>query len=198
MNLAETSKLLTLIARYDKRKVDDGDVVAWQPILADLNQADCEFAVVRHFGTSDAYLMPVHVRRGALERARERHRRDREAQEQRALADYAATAGPLTDRSEEIRALVDQVREVLPEGDREALMPRTVAWEREHRAYQRAIAAEPNPAYDPTMRPVEWSASKTPPPGAWWEDEQVRERHAQALLADAGRLRRPDTAKESA
>jgi len=44
---------------------------------------------------------------------------------------------------------VARVRADLPEGSREALKPRTVAWEREHAAYARSQEGEPNPHYRP-------------------------------------------------
>ncbi|GIH07385.1 hypothetical protein Rhe02_54520 [Rhizocola hellebori] len=62
MNLAETSDLLALIARYDNRRIDDATVVAWQAVLQDLELPDCQAAVVRHTAGSDAYLKPFHIR----------------------------------------------------------------------------------------------------------------------------------------
>ncbi|GAB3817750.1 hypothetical protein GCM10027605_68970 [Micromonospora zhanjiangensis] len=190
MNKSQVAAILGLIAARDRRTVGEVDVHAWHEDIGDLDFDDVRQAISAHFRDSTEYLMPAHIRRLAAGLARERHRLEREAAEQRAIEAYAATAGPLTDRSAEIRAFVDEVRGALPEGDREALMPRAVAWEREHRAFQRQQDAEPNPAFDPSMRPVrEWNASKTPPPGAWWEDADARERHAKTLLAEAGRLR---------
>jgi hypothetical protein len=48
-----------------------------------------------------------------------------------------------------VRALLESVRAMLPEGSREALMPRRVAWEEEHKAYRRQRDAQPNPHYRP-------------------------------------------------
>lgn len=190
MTPGDTARVLTKAAAFDQRTIGETDVMAWHEALADLDAADALAAISRHYATSEQRIMPVHVRRIAVEIGRERRRALREAEEHRAIAAYAEQAGPLTDRSAEIQQFVGQVRDVLPEGDREALHPRTVAWEREHRAHQRATTAEPNPHFDPTMRPIpEWSASKTNPAGAWWQDPEVRERHAKQLLAEAGRLR---------
>lgn len=199
MNHAQVATILALAATRDRRTVGETDVRAWHQDIGDLEFADARDAVSAHFRESTEYLMPAHVRRLATEIRRERLRIEREAGERLALEQYRAGAGPLTDRSAEIQAFVGQVRAVLPEGDREALMPRQVAWEREHRAYQRQQDAEPNPAFDPSMRPIpEWNASKLPPAGAWWEDTDLREKHARELLADAGRLRpRRDQSKET-
>lgn len=190
MTPGETARVLAKAAAFDQRTIGESDVLAWHEALADLNGADALNAITQHYATSDQRIMPVHVRRLATDIRRERHRIERETDEQRAIESYRAQAGPLADRSAEIQAFVGQVREVLPEGDREALRPRTVAWEREHRAYERAANAEPNPDYDPGMAPVaEWCAGKGEPAGEWWQDDTARERHAQTLLAEAGRLR---------
>lgn len=190
MTPGDAARVLTKAAAFDQRTIGESDVLAWHEALVDLDGADALAAVSRHYGTSEQRIMPSHVRRLAAEIARERHRVEREAEEQFALEQYRAQAGPLRDRSDDIRDLVSQVRTELPAGDREALRPRTVAWEREHVAHQRAAGAEPNPAYDPSMQPIpEWSRTRTEPEGCWWEDDQARERHAKTLLAEAGRLR---------
>lgn len=190
MHKSHIAAVLGLIAARDRRTIGETDIRAWHQDIGDLDfDVACE-AVSVHFRESTEYLMPAHLRRIAAGIIRERRRQLREAEEQRAIEQYAAAAGPLTDRSAEIQAFVGRVRSVLPDGDREALMPRQVAWEREHRAYQRQQEAVPNPAFDPSMGSIpEWNAAKTPPPGAWWEDADARERHAKTLLAEAGRLR---------
>lgn len=194
MNLDETAALTSILfTAYDRPKpdgIDDVWFAAMQDVPFDLARA----AAIQLIQTSTFLPKVAEIRTRAAELHRERRRIEREQQEQRAIAAYAAEAGPLTDRSADIRALVGQVRTVIPEGDREALKPRTVAWEREHRHHQRQAEAEPNPAYDPAMRPVaEWDAGKAKAPdGAWWEDTAARERHAKTLLADAGRLRTTD------
>lgn len=192
MNLEETGVLLVKAAGYDNRTIGHGNVLAWHEALADLRLDDCLRAVALHHRSSTEYLMPVHVRRLAQDVRHDRQERELEAQRQLELAAYAEQAGPLTDRSQDIQDFVHEVRDTLPEGDLEALHPRREYWRREYTAYQRQINGEPNPHFDPTMGPVPtWQASKHPPEGAWWEDADKRERHAKTLLAEAGRLHRP-------
>lgn len=190
VNLADTNDLLTFIARFDNRRFDDATVLAWHPVVADLTLADCQQAVAQHFGTSDAYLMPVHIRRLVDGIKRDRVRALRAAEQRQAIeAHESVPRGTLRDRTAEIREFVASVRSVLPDGDEEALRPRAKHWEREHRAHQRQQSAVPNPDYDPSMQPIpEWSADRAKPAGCWWEDEQARERHSKVLLAEAGRL----------
>jgi hypothetical protein len=192
MNLEETGALLAKAAGYDNRTIGQGNVLAWHEALNDLRLDDCLQAVTLHHRSSSEYLMPVHIRRLAAEVRRERQERELETERRLELEAYAADAGPLTDRSQEIQEFVHHVRDALPEGDVEALHPRREFWRREHTAYQRQINGEPNPHFDPTMGPIPtWQASKHPPEGAWWEDPEKRERHAKTLLAEAGRLHRP-------
>lgn len=49
-----------------------------------------------------------------------------------------------------VAEILAEVRRNLPDGSREALMPRTVYWEREHAAYRRQRSADPNPWYRPS------------------------------------------------
>lgn len=189
MTPGDAARVLAKAAAFDQRTIGEADVMAWCEALPDVDGADALVAVSRHYTETDQRIMPVHVRRIAEQIGRERRRVIREAEERKAIAAYAAEAGPLKDRSADVRELVDQVRTVIPEGDREALRPRTVAWEREHTAYQRQQNAVPNPEYDSSMRPVpEWNAGKDKPAGCWWEDDAARERHAKVLLAESGRL----------
>lgn len=190
MNHEEAQALTTILfTAYDRPKPDGIDDI-WYAALTDVPFDLARVAAIQLIQTSTFLPKVAEIRQRAAELNRERRRALREAEEQRAIEAYAATAGPLRDRSSEIQAFVGQVRGVLPEGDREALMPRTVAWEREHRHHQRQIEAVPNPAYDPSMRPVrEWNANPTGATGAWWESTDARERHAKTLLAEAGRLR---------
>jgi hypothetical protein len=144
VNLVETYDLLTLVAFYDNRRFDDATVLAWQPILADLSFEDCRAAVMNHFGLSEVYLMPVHVRRGAVDVRNRRHQR-------RANADRLAlqTDPARVDRSDDVRALIAQLRDLLPDGDPDKLRrPEVLAWER--RRDREAAGGEPNPHYDPS------------------------------------------------
>jgi hypothetical protein len=149
MNLAETSQLLALIARYDNRKADDATVVAWHAVLGDLDVADCRAAVVAHIGTADAYLMPVHIRRGVAEIERERHRVEREAREA-AQKEIEAADPTRHDRSAAVRALIDQLRTELPEGDPDSLRHSTREWRRAREGRERQLRAVPNEHYDPS------------------------------------------------
>lgn len=71
-SLADVATLLMLIKQYDNRDFDDAKVIAWHALLDDLEPADCASAVREHFKTSESYLMPVHVRSGALRAAKRR------------------------------------------------------------------------------------------------------------------------------
>lgn len=143
MNLAETHDLLTFIAVYDNRRFDDATVLAWHPIVSALSFDDCRAAVVEHFATSEAYLMPVHVRAGARERA---HRR-REHEDR--LAIQAELEGPARrDRSEETRQMIQRLRERLPAGDPDKL--HRPEWVEHERRRKRKAKAVPNPLYDPS------------------------------------------------
>lgn len=148
MNLAETHDLLTFVAQYDNRRFDDATVIAWQPLFAGLDLADCRQAVMRHIATSDAYLMPVHIRRIVEEIDRDRRRAIREARESEMLA--IEQADPTRrDRSDEVRALIAQLRTELPEGDPDSLRYGSRYWRQVREARERQEQAEPNPAYDP-------------------------------------------------
>jgi hypothetical protein len=72
---AETARLLTLIAAYDRRTLGESDVLAWHPLVERYSFDECADAVRAHFASSTSYLMPVHVldrvratRRDAIER----------------------------------------------------------------------------------------------------------------------------------
>lgn len=149
MTRTETSQLLSLIRSYDNRKADDATVLAWHAVLHDLDLADCQAAVIEHMGTSEAYLMPVHIRRGVreIERQRIRAERDRLAIEQAHVTDPR----PLKDRSEEIQQFVSSIRAALPEGDPDTLWHGRGHWRQVREARERAENAEPNPHYDPAV-----------------------------------------------
>lgn len=151
MTPGDVVRVLTKAAAFDQRTIGEADVLAWHEALSDLDAADALAAVTRHYSTTEQRIMPVHVRRLAREVAAARREAIERDEARRSIEAYQATAGPLTDRSAEVQAFVNEIRDVLPEGDREALMPRRVAWEREHRAHQRAATGESNPDYDPTV-----------------------------------------------
>ncbi len=190
MNLEEIGAVLAKAAGFDNRTIGQANLLAWHEVLGDLDVGDCLDAISQHHRESTEYLMPAHVRRIALKLRAERRERERSDEQRHALEAYAATAGPLTDRSAEIRAFVGQIRDGLPDSDLDTLAPRHEHWRREHQAFQRQQDAEPNPDFVPGMAPVAtWQASKRPAAGAWWQDEAHREADARRLLAEAGRLR---------
>ena len=197
MNLEETGAVLAKAAGFDNRSVGPANVLAWHEVIGDLRVDDCLRAITLHHRSSTEYLMPVHVRRLAEDVRRDRQQLELEHERRLELESYAATAGPLTDRSEEIQDFVHQVRDALPEGSPEVLHPRREHWRREHTAYVRQVTAEPNPDFDPAMQAIPvWQASKHPPAGAWWEDEVQREKPSRELLAEAGRLHRKRSTDE--
>lgn len=70
MNAAEAGELLALMALYDNRKTGDVDVIAWLKIIGDLRHADCEAAVLAHYGESRERIMPADVRNRVKEARR--------------------------------------------------------------------------------------------------------------------------------
>lgn len=198
MNLEETAAVLAKAAGYDNRTVGRANVLAWHEAIGDLRADECLHAVTLHHRQSDAYLMPVHVRRIAEKLRAERQGREAADGHRRELDAYAAHAGPLGDRSEEIQEFVHDVRDALPEGNVEALHPRREHWRREHTAFQRQAHAEPNPDWDPTMGPASsWQRTVGPVRGAWWENDADREADSRKILNLAGRLKRRRAADDA-
>jgi len=65
MNRTECAQLMTIIASYDNRKLDEAVVIAWQAALDDLDLEDCRTFVLSYFRTcTGEWLMPGHVRQG--------------------------------------------------------------------------------------------------------------------------------------
>lgn len=191
MNIEQTAVVLAKVAALDNRTDTDSAVLAWHEVIGDLDYQDALRAVAIHRMESTEYLMPAHIRQIVGRLRKERGEIEAKHAKQRELAAYAAQAGPLADRSEDIQGLVAEVRDVLPDGDVRQLHPRREAWAREQRDFQRQQNAEPNPLWDPTMGPAStWQASKAPAPGAWWLDDSKREADACKVLSMAGRLRR--------
>lgn len=154
MNLPETAELLAFAQAFDQRTVGRADVIAWQGVLVDAPFEDCHEAVRRHYTEHTERLMPAHVLRILGEIGAERARAARKwAPGQYGVAAgeaYPEISGPIDDSNmpEDVKT---RLRELLTErfgpSDREALRPRTVAWEREHKAYVRV--REQNPLYRP-------------------------------------------------
>lgn len=159
MNLVETANLLTVMATYDRRTVGETDVIAWQAVLSDASFEDCLEAVRRHYAEDTEWMMPAHVRRLVRNILREREVAAQStgwAPGQAGVPkDQAHPMVTVTDRlalsdlPAAVADLLAQVRADLPEGSREALMPRRVAWEKEHKAFLRSHSGEPNPLYRP-------------------------------------------------
>lgn len=157
MNLSETADLLTAMSAYDRRTIGDGDVIAWQAILSDASFDDCLEAVKQHYAEHTEWIMPAHVRRAVRDMVSQREMAARAtgwAPGQHGVPKDQAMpeiAGPVDEGSISgpVRALLDSVRAMLPEGSREALMPRAAYWGREHRAFVRTRDGEPNPLYRP-------------------------------------------------
>lgn len=167
MNLSETADLLTAMSAFDRRTIGDGDVIAWQAVLSDASFEDCVEAVKRYYAEQTEWMMPAHVRRLVRDIHGEREAMARAtgwAPGQAGVPkDQALPEVPtgerlaLSDLPAAVADLISRVRADLPEGSREALMPRRVAWEREHRAYVRSHGGEPNPLYKPTSQtPCDW------------------------------------------
>lgn len=157
MNLSETARLLGAIAAFDRRTVGDSDVIAWQSVLPDVPFDDALAAVRGWYGVNTDWMMPAHVRRMAEEIELKRRRAEAKwapgqfgVPKDQAMPEIS---GPIIEDElpPAVSSLVAKahIRAILPEGSREALMPRTVAWEREHKAYLRTRDAEPNPLYRP-------------------------------------------------
>lgn len=160
MNLYETAQMLAKVQAYDSRTVGEADVAAWRELLVDASLADCMEAVSRYFAEHTDRLMPAHVLRlvREIERQRAAAARDTGWAPGQAGVPRDQAMPEITGRVDEakltrsVRELLESVGVSLPEGSREALMPRTVAWEREQRAFQRAQGGEPNPDYRPRGR----------------------------------------------
>lgn len=196
MNRAETSRLLALIRCYDNRKADDAAVLAWHAVLGDLDLADCEEAVIKHMGTSDAWLMPVHIRRIVDELRRERAGRYREERLALMASQVPAGAPPTRDRSDAIEALIAELRAKLPKGHPDSLRHASGYWREAREARQRQKRAVPNPHYDPAALarlaeadPTRKSTSEDPPPPGLFTDPPA---HTSASAAAPARTHTPE------
>jgi hypothetical protein len=157
VNLSETADLLTAMSAFDRRTIGDGDVIAWQAVLSDASFGDCLEAVKRYYAENTEWMMPAHVRRLVRDIVSEREMAARatgwapgQAGVPRDQEMPQVTSGPIAEVTQRLaQELIDQMRRKLPQGSREALMPRRVHWEKEHAAYRRQQDAQPNPHYRP-------------------------------------------------
>jgi hypothetical protein len=130
VNRADTLKLLVFIASLDNRQFGDETVLAWHAILGHLEADDARDAVIEHFGTSDAYLMPVHIARLAAGYAKTRAHRERTD----AQAIEAPTPVTVEERSPEVTAALTQLRDRLPASNPDRLRWGARLWGRRDRA----------------------------------------------------------------
>lgn len=66
MNVREVGTLLSVIATFDNRQVDEATLAAWMAVLdgTGVTLPEARDAAVRHFRESTAYLQPAHVIQG--------------------------------------------------------------------------------------------------------------------------------------
>lgn len=157
MRIDETAEVLTKIAAYDRRKLGQADVRAWHAVISDVEKDDAMAAVERWYAEETDWMMPAHLRRIVRDIVRERA----SAAAKWAPGQYGIPkaepmpeiSGPIAEGelTPEVRNLLASVRAMLPEGSRDALMPRTVAWEQEQAAYRRHLHAVPNAHYRPDL-----------------------------------------------
>lgn len=144
MTPEEVGRVLAAAAARDNRTVGQVDVMAWWQDIGDLDPADALAAVSRHYRETTDRLMPAHVRRIAIEIDRDRRRVHRESLERAAIA--AEEADPTRrDRSAEVQALLDDLRERLTPGRPDVL--RRPEWVENDKRRDREARAEPNPAF---------------------------------------------------
>lgn len=118
MKLSETFQVLARAALFDNRSVVPEVVQVWHEVIGHVPLADALDAVAAHYAQTDRRLMPVHVLDWCDERAEERARAERIAEQERVRAETLEILGPqpepvVTDRSAEIRAAL---RAMLPPG----------------------------------------------------------------------------------
>ena len=119
MTPAEVARMLAAVQAFDRRTVGEADVGAWSLVLGDVELDDALLAVTRHYAESTEWLMPAHLRALVADIRRERRRAINQERAARALE--AERARPTTDRSAELEALLTELRDRLPKGDRDAL-----------------------------------------------------------------------------
>lgn len=75
MNPTEVAALLTVISTYDRRPIAEADVHAWHAAMQDIDYVAARDAVVRHYATETAWVMPAHIRKLAVKASNDRHDR---------------------------------------------------------------------------------------------------------------------------
>lgn len=103
MNRTETAMLLTLCAAFDARTIGEADVKAWADVLASVPFVDAEQAVKNHYGSTDDFIKPSHIKAEV-----KRIRRDRLDH-----ADASFVPSPVEESFEEYqRALLEHRRAI--------------------------------------------------------------------------------------
>lgn len=141
----EVGRILAKIQAFDRRNVGRAEVVVWTEALQSADppiaEADALAAVTRWFAvTAEGWIRPAHVISGAQEVAKLRRRLEREHAHQQAIE--AAPIEAVGEHSDEVLALLRQIRDQLGPGRPDALRrPEWVRAERHRqRAQQRALA----------------------------------------------------------
>ena len=157
MNISETTQALALAQAFDNRTVGEVNIRAWHAVLADAAAADVMAAIREHYAEHTEWIMPAHIRTAVRDMVSQREMAARATgwapgqagvPKDQAMPEVKAI-GRLEDLPPDVAALVAAARQILPEGDRDALYPRRAVWEREHAAYLRTQRAQPNPLYKP-------------------------------------------------
>jgi hypothetical protein len=161
VNISETTQALALAQAFDNRTVGEVNIRAWHAVLADADAADVMAAIRDHYAEHTDWIMPAHIRTAVRDMVTQREMAARatgwapgQAGVPKDEAMPEVRGGErlaLSDLPAAVAGLVARVRADLPEGSREALMPRRVAWEREHQAFVKMRDATPNPLYKPKV-----------------------------------------------
>lgn len=136
MTPAEVARMLAQVQAFDRRTVGEADVAAWSLVLVDVELNDALQAVTRHYAESTEWLMPAHLRALVAEIRRERRRAINQERAARALE--AEQARPTRDRSPELEALLTDLRDRLPKGDRDSLRYGHKKWRQAKERRERA------------------------------------------------------------
>ncbi|MBF0721944.1 hypothetical protein [Sanguibacter inulinus] len=64
MRPSEAMVLLTKVMTFDNRTLNDSVATSWSQVLADVDFADAEAAVLKHYAASSEWIMPAHIRAG--------------------------------------------------------------------------------------------------------------------------------------
>lgn len=148
MTPSEAALLLGKLAATDGRTISEATARAWAETLPDVALDEALAAVPIHFRQTTDFAMPAHILRIVADMRREQRRAERERQELEAEQQAAIGRGPVDDRSEDVTAMVHDLRDRLPSTD--ATVFRRPEWveqeKREARARRRA-SAEPNPLF---------------------------------------------------